>query len=610
MPGWAGVGKGSLMSGRSLIVALFFAVFIVGGHLYLNNPLASGILVEGDDYMRFVQVFQFLDGGGWYNFVIHRLNPPDGTPLHWSRLPDLPLALIVGGLEGSVGRLQAAAIAATIVPTLLMVAMLVAVSWAAKPVIGKDQPFVPMVVFAIMVSVNSLFAPGRVDHHNWQLLLLTILTGGLMRAALDARRAPRLMAVCGAAAATSLWIGGEALPWIGLFVASLSLLWVFRRARSLANGLTFSLTFLAGGLVVMPLALPPSAWFTVACDAYSLAGLGLILACVVFWGCLAAVDRHLASIGGRLVVAGVIGLLCLAGVAMAFPQCLEGPYGTLDPRLSYWLRNIQETLPIYRIFALSPGSALRHLLLPLTGLAIAVWQIRANTGDRRAMWSVLALWGAVPIALSCWEVRVMNSAHVMALPALAWGYGQIVDLADRKRSVLARVLLKVSPLLLILFVDRLLVLGNLVQQVTLATAESGPKGCDLRQVVDTLNDPNGLGRHPHNIASFIDQGSELLYRTSHSVLAAPYHRDQVGLLASHDIFSAPTDAAARSLIDQYKVDLVIYCPEIPEWSFYSDPTAPTFIDRLDRGQGPDWLRPVTLQSATGIKIFEVVRQGS
>jgi hypothetical protein len=55
---------------------------------------------------------------------------------------------------------------------------------------------------------------------------------------------------------------------------------------------------------------------------------------------------------------------------------------------------------------------------------------------------------------------------------------------------------------------------------------------------------------------------------------------------------------------------VIYCPEIPEWSFYSDLSDPTFIDRLDRGQGPAWLRPVTLQSATGIKVFEVVRPGS
>ena len=602
------------MSGRSLIVALFFAVFIVGGHLYLSNPMTSGMLIEGDDYMRFVQVFQFLDGDGWYNFVIHRLNPPDGTPLHWSRLPDLPLALVVGGLEGSVGRLQAAAIAATVVPALLMVAMLVATAWAAKPVIGSDQPFVPMVVFAIMVPVNGLYAPGRVDHHNWQLLLLTILTGGLIRAALDDGRDPRhsirVMAVCGVAAATSQWIGGETLPWIGLFVATLAMLWVFRRARGLANGLTFSLTFLAGGLVVMPLALPPSEWLIATCDAYSIVGLTLILACVASWVCLAVFDLRLSSTAARFFAAGIIGVFCLAGVVAAFPECLDGPFGTLDPRLSYWLDNVQETLPIYRIFALSPGSALRHLLLPLTGLAIAIWQIRASAGDRRVMWLVLALWGAVPIALSAWEVRVMSSANVMALPALAWGYGQIVDLADRKRSVLARVLLKVSPLLVILTIDRLLLLGNLVQQATFATAQSGQKGCDLRQVVDTLNDPQGLGRHPLNIVGFIDQGSELLYRTAHNVLAAPYHRDQVGLLASHDIFSAHSDAEARSLIDQFKIDLVMYCPEIPEWSFYSDPNDPRFIDRLDGGQAPDWLRPVTLHSETGIKIFEVVRQGS
>jgi hypothetical protein len=47
---------------------------------------------DTDDAMRLVQVRDLLNGQGWFDLVVHRLNPPDAVLSHWSRVIDVPLA--------------------------------------------------------------------------------------------------------------------------------------------------------------------------------------------------------------------------------------------------------------------------------------------------------------------------------------------------------------------------------------------------------------------------------------------------------------------------------------------------------------------------------------
>jgi hypothetical protein len=48
-----------------------------------------------DDAMRLVQVRDLLAGQNWFDPVQHRLAPPDGVIMHWSRLIDLPIAILI-----------------------------------------------------------------------------------------------------------------------------------------------------------------------------------------------------------------------------------------------------------------------------------------------------------------------------------------------------------------------------------------------------------------------------------------------------------------------------------------------------------------------------------
>src|SRR5215467_4071610 len=48
-----------------------------------------------DDAMRLVEVRDLLAGQSWFDLVQHRLAPPDGVNMHWSRLIDLPIAVLI-----------------------------------------------------------------------------------------------------------------------------------------------------------------------------------------------------------------------------------------------------------------------------------------------------------------------------------------------------------------------------------------------------------------------------------------------------------------------------------------------------------------------------------
>ena len=79
------------MEARALIVVIWLACLAT----LLVASINQGINFSTDDAMRLVEVRDLLNGQGWFDLTQHRLNPPDGVVMHWSRLIDLPLALLI-----------------------------------------------------------------------------------------------------------------------------------------------------------------------------------------------------------------------------------------------------------------------------------------------------------------------------------------------------------------------------------------------------------------------------------------------------------------------------------------------------------------------------------
>ncbi|MEO1487879.1 MAG: hypothetical protein AAFR88_00365 [Pseudomonadota bacterium] len=95
---------------------------------------------DPDDTMRLIQVRDLLGGQGWFDVSQYRADAPGGgVPMHWSRLVDLPLALIMLVLTPFLGAANAELAALVITPLLVLgVAMLLAarITWR---LIGEEE---------------------------------------------------------------------------------------------------------------------------------------------------------------------------------------------------------------------------------------------------------------------------------------------------------------------------------------------------------------------------------------------------------------------------------------------------------------------------------------
>ena len=59
----------------------------------------TGVFHDTDDAMRLVQVRDWLAGQPWFDMTATRFDPPQGVFMHWSRIVDVPLALMIRFFE-------------------------------------------------------------------------------------------------------------------------------------------------------------------------------------------------------------------------------------------------------------------------------------------------------------------------------------------------------------------------------------------------------------------------------------------------------------------------------------------------------------------------------
>ncbi len=180
-----------------------------------------------DDAMRLAEVRDLIHGQGWFDLFQYRLNPP-GTPMHWSRVIDLPLAVLILLLRPLTGTHGAETVTLFLWPALLLAAALALVAAIARQVSnGVVNVQMAAAVLAVLSAPALIhFRPGAIDHHNAQidlLLALILLTSQIEQSAVKA-------ALGGLVASLSLAIGIEMLPAIAAISLAVSGLFIWRGA--------------------------------------------------------------------------------------------------------------------------------------------------------------------------------------------------------------------------------------------------------------------------------------------------------------------------------------------------------------------------------------------
>jgi hypothetical protein len=393
---------------------LFWAVAALGMILYKWSAIHWFSLGDTDDNMRMSQVRALLGGQGWYDLRQHKLDPPTGASIHWSRLVDLPIAGVILAMKPFFGGAVAERAAVAVAPLLAFGGALYALLLAARRLIAPAA--YPLAAAILICGMNALmmWMPLRIDHHGWQLATLMLAVAG--SADPKARRGG---VTTGLATAASLTIGLELLPYLAVAGGMVALRWVLDRGeaeRLLAYGVA-----LAGGCAAGFLLFASYDNRQFVCDVLSPVYLSMMLGAGALLVLLAMAP--IENRGLRLLAAVAAAGLLAAGFALAWPHCLGRPEN-ISPELErLWFDNVREAKPLYQhSFRIS----LPTVTLPLIGMLGSLFMAWSERRGERAMaWATVALLSTFSTTLLLWQTRAGPAAQLLAVlgaTALGWRF--------------------------------------------------------------------------------------------------------------------------------------------------------------------------------------------
>ncbi|OHC94369.1 MAG: hypothetical protein A3H25_00080 [Sphingomonadales bacterium RIFCSPLOWO2_12_FULL_63_15] len=527
---------------------------------------------DPDDAMRLVQIRDWIGGQAFWDVSQHRVNPPLGGPMHWSRIVDMPVAALILLFTPLLGATQAEILACVIVPLLLLGGLTAALFIAARRIAGPIVALLSVVLLLTTPSILVQFTPLRIDHHGWQILLAAIALCG----ATDDRPA-RGGTVAALALALWLQISSESLPYVALFGAAFALRhWIARDQAP--RFIAFALTLGGAALFLLALLRGPNAAMASHCDALSYVYVWSLVAMAI--ATLAAARAiGTATAPNRFAIAAIGGGAALATFALTGGPCLSGdPFAALGP-LAYklWYLQVVEGRPIWE-----QSLSMRDIILlpSMLGLGAALLAARTAQGEARLRWLLLALLllGATGVAMLV--MRALSVAHVLALPGIAWLLIALFRRIQSARTALVRVSGSVALALL-----------TPVGLSALWTALASPpepaaqKGGDCRSA-SMLAPLRALP--PATLFAPLDLGPDILARTGHSVIGTAHHRNAVGITTVIQGFVDRPDQA-RATIAQTRATYLVTCNGLNELRLYAKTNPAGLAALLAKGKPPAWL---------------------
>ena len=556
---------------------------------------STPLILDTDDAMRLTMVHDLLAGQGWFDLVQHRLNTPYGALIHWSRLIDAPEALLLMLARPLFGGGADVAVAYAW-PLLLLGLLLWLTAKLALRLGGRQALWPALLLPAFSLISMAEFAPGRLDHHSAQILLAL----AMLYCAVAALERPRFALGAGVAAGVALTIGIESLPIVGAAIVAFGLAWVAQPARAAALrdfGLSFALTTLLG----LAQGVTPERWLVPAADAISFTYALAAVLCGAASVVLSLLPLRTAPV--RFIAGVLAGGVVLAVVVLSYPAILGGPYGQLDPwLLANWIDRISEAEPWLKSLVGEPVYPVSVAIPVITGLAVIAWNI-VRRREQRAQWLVYGLVLTIAFVVMLLQIRAARFAVPLATPACAllvgaaWqrmvssrGFtpifatlGSAVASAGIAVAVLATIVLAMFPA---------------YEAATIDTYRGSRDACLMPSAFADL-----AGLPPERVMTPIDLGSHMLLYTPHSVVAAPYHRNALGVLDAFRFFNGPIEDS-RAMLRARGVTLVVICPAMKEIRGLVDHTPDSFVTLFAEGKLPAWLHEVSAPDAP-LRVYSV-----
>ncbi len=558
------------------LLALFTAQWWMAGRD--DGAVFRGELHDSDSYMRLVRVTKLLQDGAWHDQRIDRANAPHGHTLHWSRPLD---GLLVAGaaiLTPSLGGAEALHQAGVWLPSILHVLTLLALLWAARPLLGRLGLLWLGLLFPLQLLLDYQFAPGRPDHHALILLLFVSALGAQIRAV--AGRPLLWAAILALPLGLLVWVSVEGLVAVALAFGVFLFRW-FRQGRTGAfQGLILAAGLAVISVVAIAVESPSADYLNIVYDKISIVYTALFLLIMSAFAVAALTGPRWPGI---IAFAAVPALSLLA-----FPPLIHGPLAGQDRVFAAAiLQYAGETASAntVRDFLLYFGPA--FLALPF-----GLWRLR-QTGNQWP-WALLTAGMVLYLPLAIAQIRWAPYVALLALP----GYCAVLTSTLRGMGG--------KPGLIRIFA------ASAGRTAVVLAFAFGWLLLSAQFAAENRNEPrahakcpqDAMARHlaarfakPRRILSYMTIGPAILYRSQHEVIATPYFRNAQGGRDTLEFFRAMDVKSAFEIADRRRIDLVLTCPADRESRLYR-PNRPR----------PVWLQPLQLPSelAQWYRLYKVL----
>jgi len=589
-----------------------------------ESAILHGALIDSDDAIHLVRAIDWLQGQSWFDPVLHRLAPPEGVAIHYSRLTELPLAALLWPLHHLGASWPLAAIlAAGIWPLVLLGVFFVTLRWLAEGFVPRDWARASAYPAFFVAPLMLQFSPGRVDHHGLSVVITALALGCVVRFMRDPANLKWALGG-GFLLALGQTIALETLPWVLLFSGWVGL-WVAIKGRGFAlSAIVFGLSLYVFAFMFLALSVAPDVFYQTNFLSYSwlyvlLAG-GLAAA-LVFIALVSLLRKPWLRFGALFVSA----VAFIGFFLSVFPELAAGPYGGMNRELAeVILGNVGEAAPLLRETT-SVTELLTYLPMPLLGFAACYWIIGWAKGEDIWKWLFLSLLIiAATFLVVVYQVRVIIYAALFSIVPLTVLLKE--GLARAREKFHGRKLFA-AELFLILLVGPLsgIILPALAdgrtfnKGVVLFPVITGPdRACFPDGLIQILTLPVYYGDRPRLIMNTMNEGSTILLHTKHKALAAPYHTNVKGNLASAHFFRATDPREAEKIIRAEGAELVVMCQDLAllyrndestthvrQDGSYVAGADQTFAQQLAAGQIPSWLKRVELPFLGSALLFEV-----
>lgn len=594
---------------------VFFYAF-VSCLVYTDNGPFTGHIVGFDDQVRMTQVMQWVNGGGWYDRLITRVNAPEGFQTIWARIVDIPIAAVIVLFQQFIDQRSAALVASVIIPMAELAILFWASRYFARPLAGKKEAWLVVLFVMFTTALDhkpftlSGFHPGEASHHAWYGILNVLMFGAAARVVLGVTGwKPKGMLAL--AIALLLAVGIEGFPMIAGVVAILSILsWFFKNQHLAFRGAQALGCSAILSLALLPMHVPPSHFFEVSFSQPSILG-PVILISVATYLFLQSVllqksNSRFVNALGLIVLAGNIALFLI----QAFPGILGGSLAGLSPNEQILAKNEHpEVWSMYRVAG--PTVDYVGLVMPsLLAVIAGIWAaVKAKSNRRRVMCLAYTGFAAVPSGLAQIYWRFIHHAQTAVCPLLLGLWQAIRNRLPKNTTYSLRsflIFVTIGPLWMII-VPALHSNAPFLTQVAFFPAKiyTEPYSCDTLTMTDYLNkhySKDTLINVPDwDTATF-------LYETNLKVDFLSNYPSHDHFLDNRLFFQTQDVESAKEVAAKHKFNLVAMCtiiPMPPEMAASRPNREPTMLERMKEGIQPSWLKPVFTGINTRYLLFEV-----